>query len=257
MAFYQRAKKFLYIILLIGLAITFFTRNNYRKVQNIDSVVLKEPVQENLSDHDLIEFEKDDFKYELTPLYEYEISALVVHKMDYRIFSIYKTDSVFPMDLCMLWGKNVEDKIYQDKALSFSQDMRFCFARWTRDLNFNTDEISNTHLVIKDADLRKKINQISVGDQVRIKGKLVNVEAKNLGSPGKYDPANLSLNSSTTREDSGAGACEIIYVEELDILQKGNPVSYYLFIASLYVLIALIVIDILLFFLPDKNEKTF
>lgn len=247
---YNKVKKFLYLILFIILIITFFTRNNYKNVEIINSEVLNNPIQEQTENYDAIQFTKDDYQYKLTPLYNYEINALVVRKMDYAWFSIYKRDSVFPRDLCMMWGTNVGDKVYKDKSLKFYQDMRFCFARWEGTLKFNSSEVSNNHLVIQDEKIEKKIKKISVGDQVKIKGQLVDVEAKNLGKPGEYDPEYFSLKSSIKREDVGAGACEIIYVNDVEILQKANPVSHNLFKISFYGLISLLIIDFFLIFKP-------
>ena len=89
-------------------------------------------------------------------------------------------------------------------------------------------QVSNNHLVIDSEKIEKKINQLSVGDQIKIKGKLVNVHAENLGKPGKYDPKLFEWNSSTKREDTGGGACETIYIEDIEIIKKGNAISYYL-----------------------------
>jgi len=246
---YNKIKKFLYLILFIIAIITFFTRNNYKNVEAISPDVLNNPIQEKIESYDIIQFTKDDYQYKLTPLYDYEINGLVVHKMNYTWFSIYKMDSVFPRDLCMMWGNNVGSKIYKDKSLKFSQDMRFCFARWEGALNFDNSEVSNNHLIMEDEKVEKKIKKISVGDQVKIKGQLVDVEAKNLGKPGEYDPEYFTLKSSTTREDTGAGACEIIYVKDVEILQKGNPISHNLFEISFYGLALLLVIDFSLCFI--------
>ena len=252
---YHKIKKFLYLILFIILAITFFTKSNYKNAEIINPSVLNEPIQEETASRDIIQFTKNDYEYSLTPLYNYEINALVVRKMDYTKFSIYKMDSVFPRDLCVVWGSNVSNKIYQDKSLKFSQDMRFCFARWEGNLDFNTSEVSNNHLVIQDKEIEKKVKKISIGDQVKIRGKLVDVEAKNVGNPGEYDPEYFTLKSSITREDTTAGACEIIYIESVEILQKGNPVSYNLFKISFYGLVVLLILNIILIFIKLRPKQ--
>ena len=73
-----------------------------------------------------------------------------------------------------------------------------------------------------------------VGDQVRIEGKLVNVKAKLISPGGRFDSPEYSWNSSTSRTDSGAGACEVIYVEGITILKKANQFWRILFPISLY-----------------------
>ena len=250
----SKIKKILFFTLLATLVVTFFTRNRYKNVNDIDSEVLKNPIQEEIKGKDEIRFTKNSYEYELTSLYDYEINGLIVHKMDYTFFSLYKYDSVFPMDLCMLWGNNVKNKVYQSKTLKFSQDMRWCFCQWRGKIDFNSDEFSNNHLIVNNHEIEKKIKALSVGDQVKIKGQLVDVKANNRGSSGQYDPEYFEMKTSTERDDSGAGACEIIYVEDIEILKKSNPISYYLFKISFYGLILFIVISVLLFFL-DKEPK--
>lgn len=255
----KKINSFIFFVLLGVLIITFFTRNNYKNVKNPDSQLFKEPIQEKVIDSMPIEFQKDGYEFILTPLYEYEISALVVNRFDYTRFSLQRTDSVFPLDLCVIWGDNVKNGVYKDKSLTFRQDARFCWGMWGRDLNFNWGEVSNNHLVIKDELLKKKAFSISEGDQVYIKGKLVNVEAENIdGNLGDYESQLSNWNSSVKRGDSGAGACEIIYVEELEILKKANPISFYAFKISFWLLIVFVFWRFLVFFYEmfRFNKKT-
>jgi len=252
--------KILFSALIIILAATFFTRENYRGVDEIDPTLLSDPIQTEVADRQVIKFVKDEYEYELTPLYQYTISGLVVHKLDYTFFSIYKRDSVFPLDLCMIWGENTKSKVYQSKSVQFSQDARFCFYRWQGKITFDHTAFSNNHLVLNNAALEKKMKKISTGDQVEIKGKLVNIKATNLGEAGTFDPEVFEWNSSTDREDTGAGACETIYVESIKILKKSNPISHNLYELSFYGLIALFGINILALIIkvmakPQKNFK--
>lgn len=251
----SKIKKIIFLILIATLVVTFFTRNRYKNINDINPEVLEEPIQREAKSKDTVRFTKDDYEYELTPLYDYEINGLIVHKMDYTFFSLYKYDSVFPIDLCILWGDNVKNKVYQSKTLKFSQDMRWCFCQWREKIDFNLDEFSNNHLIVNNHDIEKKIKSLSVGDQIKIKGQLVDVKANNIGSPGQYDPEYFEMKTSTERGDSGAGACEIIYVNDIEILKKSNPISYYLFKISFYGLILFIVVNILWFFFQKRTIK--
>ena len=58
----------------------------------------------------------------------------------------------------------------------------------------------------------------------------------------------FELKTSTIRTDDGAGACEIIYVEDVQILKKGNPVSYYLFKSALFLLGVFVIVNVVRFF---------
>ncbi len=241
--------RWIFLILLITMAITFFTRNNHRSVENPLSVLFDEPQQTKIEQAENIKFEKDGFSYDLEPLYEYEINGLVVNRFDYTWFSLTRTDNVFPIDLCMTWGNNIKNGTYRDRSVDFRQNGRWCFANWGPDINFDFDEVSNNHLVIDDKQIEKLAFSINEGDQIRIKGKLVNVEAENVdGESQKYEPTLSSWRSSTNRDDSGGGACEVIYVEELEILQKGNFISFWLFKISFWGLIIFVGWKILVFF---------
>jgi len=244
----QKINLFLFLILLLTLGITFFTRNNYKNVETIVSEVLKEPLQKDLNNPGIIKFTKDNFSYELKPLYDYEINGLVVHKMDYRWFSLSKTDNAIPMDLGIIWGSNIKNRVYQDKSLKFSQDSRFLWAKWSGNLTFNFGECSNNHLVVNNSDLEKKLKNIYTGDQVKIRGKLVNIKATYQGKGEKNELKNMELATSTARDDMGAGACEIIYVEDIIVLQKANVFSRFLFTVSLYGVILMTFFNIINFF---------
>lgn len=230
----------LFIALLVIYGITFFTRNNYRGITEIVPETLKDPVQKPVSSLKPVTFSKDGYAYELLPRFDYTVSALLVHKLNYKRFSIYKYASVFPMDVSLVWGSNLATKVYQSEKLRFWQDGRFTYWQYEAGLEVNPSEIANEHLIVNDQTIERKMNSLNVGDQVKIKGKLVDVVATNTGQVNIDRPPLYKWQTSTIRNDSGAGACEIIYVEDIDILKKGNPVSYSLFNLSFYGLVLLV-----------------
>ncbi len=71
---------------------------------------------------------------------------------------------------------------------------------------------SNNHLIPADNAIKRKIKRLKKGDHVRIQGYLVNVDAEN--SAGKV----YLWDTSVSRDDSGDGACEIIYVTNIQWL---------------------------------------
>lgn len=241
-------KKYLFFFLFFILAVTFFTRNNFKGVKDISPAVLGQPYQVKAADAAIIKFKKNSYKYELSPLYNYEVNALLVSKMNYRAFSTQKFDKVFPYDLCLIWGSNVSSGLYKNETLKFSQDCRWCYARWDGFVSVNWEEFSNNHLLVNDAGLERKLKSLVVGDQVKIKGKLVNVKARLIGKPGSYDSSEYTWNSGVEKTGLGAGACKVIYVEAIEVLKKANVVSYYLFQASFYGLIILAIWNVVCFF---------
>jgi hypothetical protein len=251
----QKINGYLFLILLLILIITFFTRNNIRNVDEITNETINQPVQKEIPSTEDIEFEKDGYLWQLTPLYDYEISGLVVGRMNYQIFSINKYTSLFPIDLGLIWGSNVANKVYQDKRIKFKQDSRWCWVSWSGGAIFNLNEFSNNHLFIKEKDLSNKAKKINRGDQITIKGKLVNIIATPLEDTGMSGQNTITWKSSITREDNGAGACEIIYVEDIKVLKKGNVLSRFLFWFSFCGLIILIIWSISYFLYSIKMQQ--
>jgi hypothetical protein len=76
------------------------------------------------------------------------------------------------------------------------------------------NQLANNHLISEDPFLRDRAAEIRVGDQIRVKGWL-----------SRYGAVGGRLRgTSTTRDDTGDGACETIYVREFEIVQRGfNP----------------------------------
>jgi hypothetical protein len=243
----SKLAKILFVILLAAWIVTYFTQDDYRDVQEIDPAVLKPPVQLDTTNKTHIKFTSKGYEYDLKPLYWYEINGLLVHRLNYKKFSIYSYADVFQEDLCLLWGSNVSGGIYQSPKLSFSQDGRFAYYQWTGNLNFNPTEISNNHLLINSKVLEKKLKALNNGDQVKITGLLVDVVARNIGATGVDKVGGYSWQTSTIRTDTGAGACEIIYVGDIEILQKGNPLSVNIHLFSFYGIIILLILYIVKF----------
>jgi hypothetical protein len=245
----KKMERIFFWSLVLFLFFSFFARHNFKSVSSPDSELFGEPVKSQLSDDKKIQFSQDGFAFTLTPLYEYEMSALVVNKLNYERFSLTRSDNIFPVDLCLTWGENVKSKAYRHKSIGFRQDARFCFGYWSSEASFSWAEVSNNHLVIKDQEIRKKVMSIVEGDQIRLKGKLVNVEAKNIdGKLGKYESQLSNWNSSVKLGDSGAGACEVIFVEDLEIIKKGNPLFFYGFQVALWIFLLFVFYKIIKFF---------
>jgi len=258
-------QKLLFLFFLIAFIWTSFSKRNYRNAQIINEKDLfEDPKQTELEEHEKnrIQAIKDGYLYEITPLYKYEISALVVNRFDYTKFSLRKYDHIIPLDLCLMWGENLKNDFFRDKSLTFRQDSRFCqFIYLGKDRSSaNLNQFSNNHLVILSNSLQKKAMEIYEGDQVRIKGKLIKLNIKNIdGKKGKYDIEEGYMTSSVSRTDTGNGACEVILVEAIDILKKGNILSHWINKISFYGIILIILIKVISFFIEiilfEKRTK--
>lgn len=148
------------------------------------------------------------FKYKshfIEPLASYKISA--------RILSIEKYwfaphSDVSPVDWAVGW-KEMSDSRVLDQ-LKINQGNRFYFYNWKNSSYLPSAEVmkntsANMHLIPSNEYIEGLIKKARVGHLVDLQGYLVRVNKKD-GS---------EMLSSLTREDSGAGACEVMWVTDL------------------------------------------
>ncbi len=123
--------------------------------------------------------------------------------------------------------------------------MRFESGSWTcwakpetaeAQTRFFGQHLSNNHLISDNRQIKKRIMSAERGDQIYLKGYLANYSQPGGGFRG----------TSTTRTDTGNGACETIYVEEFEILKKSNRFWRFLFTLS-----TLLVAASLIFFIAE------
>ncbi|KYG66288.1 hypothetical protein AZI86_04320 [Bdellovibrio bacteriovorus] len=137
------------------------------------------------------------------PLATYRIRARVLSKQRYRFDHGAK---VSPIDLALGWGPMSDTAILDQ--LSVSQDHRFYFLRWQeppineKDMMLNS---ANVHIIPANDYIKDQVLSLRIGQIVELRGSLVVVSGKDGGE----------WKSSLSREDSGAGACELMYVTQV------------------------------------------
>ena len=170
-----------------------------------------EPIQEETTGY--IEMNVAGYEVSIYPQYTYEIEALVVHTKNYPGFGL--GNKLSPRDIALAWGKVAE----------YNEDINFHWkqsGRWVSwsvksytevdkigGVDYVSSHLSNNHLIPSNNSVRRKIKKIRKGDHIKIKGYLVNVDAENKNGKTFF------WNSSTTRDDTGDGACEVIYVTDV------------------------------------------
>ena len=137
----------------------------------------------------------------MTPLAGFSVEARVLSREDYRLG---REAEFSPVDLALGWGRMSEDAVLS--RLDISQGGRWYRYRWKDAPPIPVDEIvrssANMHMIPADDAVAAALERIERGQRVRIDGWLVEVNA---GDGWRW-------RSSLTREDSGGGACELIYV---------------------------------------------
>jgi len=166
------------------------------------SVAPNEPVQISLEQGQVYH----QGNYELKALANFTIEARVLSKEIYRAD---RESELAPVDLALGWGAMSDSAVLE--KLAISQGGRFYYYRWAEEPPRPPNEIAthsaNMHLVPTSPALVDKIKAVRVGQVVHISGQLV--EARSADG--------WRWRSSLTREDTGAGACELIRVESLEI----------------------------------------
>ncbi len=139
--------------------------------------------------------------YAIKPLARYEITARVLSKESYRWDP---GANLAPIDLAVGWGP-MSDSAVIDK-LKISQGNRWY--QWRADVfPIPVEEINrhaaNMHLIAADNGIAKQIRKVRPGKIISMRGYLVEVTGKD----------GFTWRSSLSREDTGGGACELMWVE--------------------------------------------
>lgn len=180
--------------------------------------VANEPVQKPARGARPFEVAVNGITYRVQPRYAYDLSALVVslHHSDTWWDTAHKEwgDHVNVMDLCVVWGSSATSGAY--KSVRFHNSQWECHWSWRGEVPFRNDEASNNHVVTEKPEVAKALKSIRIGDQVRIKGWLVDYTIVKDGRPQG------TRVSSERRNDDGPGACEVIYVDEVEVLGQSG-----------------------------------
>lgn len=142
--------------------------------------------------------------YSLEALANFDIEARVLSKESY---SIGREAELSPLDLALGWGAMSDSSVLA--KLSISQGGRFYYYRWQNEPPIPPEQITshsaNMHLIPANSDVEKKMNAVRVGQVIHLTGQLVEARAND----------GWHWRSSLTREDTGAGACELFRVESI------------------------------------------
>jgi hypothetical protein len=146
-------------------------------------------------------------RWRLTPRARYDVTARILGREDYRFDALA---DLIPEDLALGWGPMSDNRVLS--ALEITQGGRFYAWRPLGNLPIPraavVEHSANTHVIPASSMVRERIRRLRVGEVVRFRGLLVDAR--------RDDGA--SIRTSLTRKDSGAGACEVLYVEEVETL---------------------------------------
>ncbi|MEO8274816.1 MAG: hypothetical protein ABI639_01265 [Thermoanaerobaculia bacterium] len=189
--------------------------------------LLQDPEQEK-TEREPFEFAYKGRTIRVEPVADYELWGLVVSHNDIEsLADIYHdSSSVDTKDLCVVWGENLTSGTLDQ--VSFESGPWTCYFRYPEGVRFAASKASNNHFISDRSRLRDALDDIRVGDQIHVRGALVNYQLD--------DWRDFWRRSSRVRNDTGDGACEVIYFDEIEVLVRGTPLWYATFHLSIFLL---------------------
>jgi hypothetical protein len=141
----------------------------------------------------------------LTPRASYRITARILGVERYHFDFL---SALIPEDLALGWGPLSDNRILA--KMDIYQSDRFYFWRAPHELPVSRDVIishsANTHVIPENSAVAHRLSHLRPGQVVTLTGLLVN---------GKRDDG-AWINTSMVRTDTGAGACEVMLVQDVD-----------------------------------------
>lgn len=170
-------------------------------------LVAAKPVQVDVQ---TASFEMRD--YQVTKKARFEVRARVLGTERYYLS---READLSPIDLALGWGV-MSDQTLLDQ-LEISQSSRWYRWKYDHSIPVSDQQIiissSNMHMIPATDFVERSLVSLREGDIVLLQGHLVDVD---------HD-SGWSWRTSITRTDTGAGACEIVYVESIAIQTPSTP----------------------------------
>jgi hypothetical protein len=210
--------KWTLILSTVVFGVTYFYKDTMPEPDYYQDSNLTEPLQTRTFREEF-SVEVNDQTYNIIPKYDYELHGVVVSYHDADVMhDIYHhekwKDFINLRDLCVIWGNNVSSGVY--KNMEFDSNTWTCWAYWPDHATgklFSMRELSNNHVLSNKEHVNRALLSAEPGDYIRFKGVLA--EYSNPGS-------GFTRGTSTRRDDKGNGACETIYIDEFEIINKAN-----------------------------------
>lgn len=186
-------------LIAVAIAAYFYT---HRPIRYADGVLIDtEPGQVSLPEN-LPPIKHGAFS--LKPLALFSVDARVLHRRNYR----YDPGApLVPVDLALGWGPMSDQHVLDQ--LRISQSMRFYWYEYKLPPPIPPAEIvshsANMHIIPASPAVASKCESLRAGALVHLIGNLVEATG----------PGITRWRSSLSRTDTGNGACELFYVEEI------------------------------------------
>ncbi|MBZ5589601.1 MAG: hypothetical protein LAO05_13645 [Acidobacteriia bacterium] len=169
--------------------------------------VSQPPEQTTIESPEPFRISDGGWEFVVTPLAGYVLRGIVVSRENY---GFGWNGRLAPCDVAMVWGELAKGDAW--RRLDWSQSGRWYFWRWSGVQPFPKATVvrdsSNTHVVPANPNLKRAARSLGEGDIAELTGELVRVE-------GRRGAERVAWRSSLSREDTGDGSCELLYLRRL------------------------------------------
>jgi hypothetical protein len=143
-------------------------------------------------------------RWTLTVRAHYQVTARILSRERYHFDSL---SDLIPEDLALGWGPMSDNRIL--RAIDISQSNRFYYWRAPAPAPLPRDAIithsANTHVIPRNSLIARQLSRLRPGQVVTLTGELVD---------GARDDG-LWIRTSMVRNDTGAGSCEVLLVDDV------------------------------------------
>jgi hypothetical protein len=119
------------------------------------------------------------------------------------------------MDLALAWGPVADPQVL--RRMKFHLSGRY--VSWWMEggpglppQQVVESHVANHHLVPATEDVARELKRVKVGDRVTLRGRLVDLEIRDRDGSVVH-----RARTSLTRDDTGSGACEQLWVEAIEV----------------------------------------
>lgn len=144
--------------------------------------------------------------YELRPLQAFALKARALSVTHYRTG---READLSPTDIALGWGRMADPGV--SGQLSISQSGSWYHWRYSGTPPLPPAEIvrssANMHLIPADAEVARALRAVDKGQLVALRGYLVEARGRD----------GWSWRSSLSREDTGNGSCELVFVQSIQV----------------------------------------
>lgn len=171
------------------------------------ALAAEDPAQEALEGAEDIVLEAKGHELVLTPRARYRITG---YAAEVSRTLLDEWDFAMPMDVALVWGPVADPAVLRRLKFHLSGRYVSYFYEGAAPAAALPTHIANNHLIPADEDVAERLDEVRIGDLVTLTGQLVDVEIRE-GARSVF-----KARTSLQRGDTGSGACEILYVEDVE-----------------------------------------